>query len=67
MQIGGFYAELDWPRIKFGGKNLKVCFFPAWYDLWVGLYIKPSAGWFTCYFVPFPCCVFLIEWKPVRW
>ncbi len=42
---------------------MKVKFFFAWYDFWVGFYYDRNGR--TLYICPLPCCVFKI-WKPAK-
>lgn len=39
---------------------MKVRFFIAWYDLWIGAYIDTDKK--TVYICPTFCCVFAVEW-----
>ena len=41
---------------------MRVEFFFAWYDLWVGVYI--DRGNRTAYVCPLPCCVLKFELTP---
>ena len=40
---------------------MKVSFFIAWYDIWIGLYYDQKHG--VIYVCPLPCCVLKFERK----
>lgn len=40
---------------------MKIKFFLAWYDFWVGIYHPPGKK--KLYFCPLPCCVFMVSWR----
>lgn len=42
-------------------KSLRVRFFGAWYDLWVGCYIDLEEK--RAYFLPVPCFGVVVEWR----
>ncbi len=38
---------------------MKVKFFFAWYDLWIGFYYAHPGRLYIC---PLPCCVICLDW-----
>lgn len=40
-------------------EEVKISFFFAWYDLWIGFYFDNKSK--ALYICPIPCCVFKIE------
>ena len=41
---------------------MKISFFLAWYDFWIGAYW--DRNWRTLYICILPCCVIRLELKP---
>ena len=46
---------------KAEGGRMKIKFFLAWYDIWIGIYISRKDK--KAYICPFPCCVIMISLK----
>lgn len=45
------------PLVTMTLRSLRIHFFFAWFDLWVGLYVDQKTP--AIYVCPLPCCVFL--------
>lgn len=56
---------MDWGKDNAGGEEgegeMKIDFFFAWFDMWIGVYYDPIKH--VCYFCPLPCCVFRVQRK----